>query len=194
MSAIRYSRRRFFALPVAAATLLVTGPAMWGRAAAEESDDEALMKRFEYLSQNGNSNCSGQFMASIATMPVLARLQGSCCGPMDAHRYVEQVKSLRKYAGISEISGDPYDVPAGTAQKLMPYYDLTLTGDEQPAYDYAMANSDEKGPCCCGCWRWYVYGGLAKYLIREHKFTGEQLVEVWNLSNGCGGGAEHHHG
>jgi hypothetical protein len=32
-----------------------------------------------------------------------------------------------------------------------------------------------------------MYGGLGKFLIREHHLTGEQLVEVWNLSDGCGG-------
>lgn len=32
-----------------------------------------------------------------------------------------------------------------------------------------------------------MYGGLAKLLVREHGFTGEQVVKVWNLSNGCGG-------
>ncbi|MER9234294.1 hypothetical protein NKI56_19720 [Mesorhizobium sp. M0622] len=51
-----------------------------------------------------------------------------------------------------------------------------------------MAISEEKGPCCCQCWRWKVYGGLAKVLIREHGFTGRQAVDVWGLSDGCGGG------
>ena len=50
-----------------------------------------------------------------------------------------------------------------------------------------MANSDEKGPCCCRCWRWKVYGGLAKLLVREHGFDGKQVTEVWDMSNGCGG-------
>lgn len=113
---------------------------------------------------------------------------------MDAHRYGEQVKVLRKYAHITEIPTDPYDIPAGQAQMLLPYYDMTLNGTEQAAYDYAMEKSDEGGPCCCQCWRWHVYGGLAKYLIRERDFTGEQVVHVWDLSAGCGGGEEHHHG
>jgi len=50
-----------------------------------------------------------------------------------------------------------------------------------------MDHSEEKGPCCCQCWRWKMYGGLAKYLIRERHFTGEQVTEIWNLSDGCGG-------
>lgn len=157
-------------------------------------EDAELMRRFEHLSQNGNSNCSRAFLDSIATMPVTARLKGSCCSPMDAHRYIEQIKALRKYADIPAIPADPYDIPAGIAQKAMPYYDIELSAAEQPAYDFAMENSDEKGPCCCQCWRWHIYGGLAKLLIREHGFSGERLTEVWNLSNGCGGGAEDNHG
>lgn len=161
--------------------------------AAEEFRDEPLRQRFEYLSKNGNSNCSRQFRESIATMPVMTRLRGSCCSPMDEHRYLEQVRGLRKYRDIAVIPADPYDIPAGIAQKVMPHYSDTLTPREQAAYDYAMENSDEKGPCCCQCWRWHVYGGLAKYLIREHGFTGAQIAEVWDLSDGCGGSGEHVH-
>ena len=165
-------------------------PTSIGRAA----DDAELMRQFDYLSQNGNSNCSGAFLDSIARMPVTARLQGSCCSPMEAHRYIEQIKSLRKYADISAIPPDPYDIPVGLAQDVIPYHDIELSVAEQPAYDFAMENSDENGPCCCQCWRWRMYGGLGKLLIREQHFSGAQLTEVWNLSSGCGGGAEHYHG
>jgi hypothetical protein len=158
------------------------------------AEDAELMRRFDDLSQNGNSNCSRAFLDSIETMPVTARLKGSCCGPMDAHRYIEQIKALRKYADVSAVPTDPYDIPAGLAQKVLPYFDIALSAEEQLAYDYAMANSDEKGPCCCQCWRWHMYGGLAKLLISEQGFSGVQVTEVWNLSNGCGGGAEHRHG
>jgi hypothetical protein len=103
------------------------------------------------------------------------------------------VVALRKYGDIAEIPSDPYDVPAGLAQKLLAYYDLELRDEEQAAYDFAMENADEQGPCCCKCWRWHVYGGLGKLLIRERGFTGEQLAEVWDLSDGCGGDGEHHH-
>jgi len=77
------------------------------------------------------------------------------------------------------------------AKKLLAYYDMELTSDEQKEYDYAMINSDEKGPCCCKCWHWYVYGGLGKYLIKNYKFTGEQITEIWDLSDGCGGSGDH---
>jgi hypothetical protein len=157
------------------------------------AETQSLDERFDYLRTHGNSTCSAAFTESIAKMPLTARLQGSCCAPMDRHRYGEQVQALRKYAAIPEIPPDPYDIVAGIAQRAMSQYDTALSPDEEKPYQYAMDNSDEKGPCCCQCWRWRVYGGLGKLLIREHRFTGEQLVDVWNLSSGCGGGAEHPH-
>jgi len=161
--------------------------------------NEALAAKFDYLSKNGNSSCSGTFKDSIASMDDNARLQGSCCSPMSIHRYSEQVEGLKEFksegsGNISKIPDDPYDIEAGLAKELISYYDMELTPEEQKAYDYAMQNSSEKGPCCCKCWRWYVYGGLGKYLIKNHGFAGEQITDVWNLSDGCGGDSEHHHG
>ncbi len=161
-------------------------------ASADEGIDPAITQRFEHLSTSGNSNCSRAFLESIASMPSVARLQGSCCSPMTLHRYSEQLKGLKKYADYSEIPPDPYDVPAGLAQASIAAYEMELTPEEQKAYDYAMENSEEGGPCCCQCWRWHNYGGLAKLLIRNRGFTGEQVTEVWNLSDGCGGD-EHEH-
>ncbi|MER8408750.1 MULTISPECIES: hypothetical protein [unclassified Mesorhizobium] len=152
------------------------------------AEDPGMAGRFKDLSENGNSTCSAKFTESIATMPSTSRIKGSCCSPMEMKRYIEQLNGLTKYRDIAMIPVDPYDIPAGIAQKLIPYYDVKLSGEEQQAYDYAMANSNEKGPCCCQCWRWKVYGGLAKFLIREHGFTGKQVVDVWDLSDGCGGG------
>lgn len=154
---------------------------------------EALAATFDYLSRHGNSSCSATFQKSIPQMTDENHIQGSCCSPMSLHRYSEQVKGLKKYGNIPEIPTDPYDIDAGLAKKLMGYYDMQLTPKEQQAYDYAMKNSHEKGPCCCKCWRWFVYGGLGKVLIHSYGFTGEQLTEIWNLSDGCGGDEEHHH-
>ena len=156
--------------------------------------NQMFAAKFDYLSQNGNSSCSAAFHNSISIMADDERIQGSCCSPMSLHRYGEQVAGLGRYAHIPEIPPDPYDIEAGLAKGLMASYDLELTAEEQEAYDYAMAHSNEQGPCCCRCWRWYVYGGLAKRLIRDHQFTGEQVTEVWNLSDGCGGDEEHLHG
>ena len=155
---------------------------------------EALAAKFEQLSQGGNSSCAASFTNSIPAMGDSERIQGSCCSAMSLHRYSEQVEGLKKYANIPEIPPDPYDVDAGLAKQLQAYYEDELSQDQQKAYDYAMINSSEKGPCCCRCWRWYVYGGLAKVLIQKYGFSGEQVVDVWNLSDGCGGDEEHHHG
>lgn len=155
---------------------------------------EALAAKFDYLSQNGNSSCSAAFQKSIPQMTDDNHIQGSCCSPMSMHRYGEQVEGLKKYNNIREIPPDPYDIEAKLAKQLTGYYDGELSPAEQQTYDYAMTHSHEKGPCCCRCWRWYVYGGLGKLLIRQYGFTGEQVTEVWNLSDGCGGeDNEHHH-
>lgn len=155
--------------------------------------EENLAARFEYLRSHGNSSCSSSFMNVVGAMNADDKIMGSCCSPMSMHRYQEQVGGLKKYSHISKVPADPYAVNAGLAKELRSYYDLELSTEEQVAYDYAMEHSHEKGPCCCKCWHWFVYGGLGKYLIRERKFTGEQVTEVWNLSDGCGGDEEHHH-
>lgn len=188
--------------------VLVGGSLLFSRPAFDQSSKSppegkaggfaqaVLAAKFDYLSKNGNSSCSVSFRTSIPSMPDGARLRGSCCSPMSLHRYSEQVEALRKFKSvasqkISEIPDDPYDIEAGLAKKLLSYYDMALTPQEQKRYDYAMSNSAEKGPCCCQCWRWHVYGGLAKFLIRSHGFTGEQVTQVWNFSDGCGGEAAH---
>jgi len=153
---------------------------------AQVTGDE-LTKRFEFLSKNGNSNCSQAFLESIRTMSDTARLQGSCCGPMDLHRYGEQIAGLKVFSAIPEIPPDPYDIEARLAKRLLAAYDIKLKVRQQKAYDRAMATATEKGPCCCECWRWHVYGGLGKLLIRDRGFDGGELAKVWNLSDGCGG-------
>ncbi|MBI2475700.1 MAG: hypothetical protein HYV67_00460 [Candidatus Taylorbacteria bacterium] len=195
------NKQTTFAIAIAA--LLIGGVLFLGRSPEQPEQsgsfaNTALAAKFEELSQSGNSSCSGTFKDSITAMPDGARLKGSCCSPMSIHRYTEQVEGLQKFKSelgqnIAEIPDDPYDIEAGLAKRLISYYDIELTPEEQAAYDYAMLNSSEKGPCCCKCWRWYVYGGLAKFLIQNHSFTGEQITEVWNLSDGCGGDSEHHH-
>jgi len=179
-----------------AAVLLIGGALYFSSPKPNSTDalprvDSAIAVKFDTLSNNGNSSCSANFLQSIDGMADTGRLQGSCCSPMNLHRYSEQVTGLQKYKDTPEIPSDPYDIDAGLAKKLKAYYDVQLTLEEQKSYDYAMANSDEKGPCCCKCWRWYVYGGLGKLLIQKYHFTGEQVTEVWNFSDGCGGPGDH---
>jgi hypothetical protein len=102
-------------------------------------------------------------------------------------RYVSQVNGLKRYRTYPQIPPDPYNIPAGLAQRAMASYAVKLTAPQQSAYQYAMRHSTEHGPCCCHCWRWQAYGGLGKDLIQHEGFTGQQVAEVWNLSNGCGG-------
>jgi hypothetical protein len=191
MSIKTITRRRIFAFLTAAPMLLAYGSLLMGHAGAEIANDEAaLKKRFEFLSQNTNVDCSAKFEASIATMSPDARLQGSCCAPMDEARYRQQIDGLRYYSEIAEVPPDPYDISVPLAHKLMGYYDLVLSKEEQAAYDYAMEHSDMEGPCCCKCWRWKVYGGSGKYLIRTRHYTGPRLVDLWNVGQGCGGATD----
>jgi hypothetical protein len=182
------TRRKIIGVLCGGLVIVLGGPIFISPAFAEGTDNEAALKeRFAFLSQNGNVMCSTKFEASIASMPADAKLRGSCCAPMDEARYLQQIKGTRKYADIPEVPPDPYDIPASLAAKLMSYYELPLSHEEQAAYDYAMTHSDMEGPCCCKCWRWKAYGGLGKFLIREKHFAGQQLVDFWNIGQGCGG-------
>jgi hypothetical protein len=181
-----------FGLSMATALLPLVLMALPVTTLAETTPDPEIIKRFEFLSENGNSSCSRSFRDSIVDMPADARLQGSCCSEMDLHRYSKQVARLRQYRDISAVPPDPYDISAPLAQTLIVAYEQPLNAEQQRHYDVAMETSNEKGPCCCPCWRWEVFGGLGKLLIREHGFTGEQVAQVWNLSDGCGGDSHMH--
>ena len=98
-----------------------------------------------------------------------------------------EVQGLKRYSAVAEIPPDPYDIASGLAKRAMARYADALGDPEQLVYQYAMDHSKEQGPCCCQCWRWIMYGGLAKVLIQDRGFTGEQIVDVWDLSDGCGG-------
>jgi hypothetical protein len=151
---------------------------------------------FAYLSPRGNSNCSTAFTQSIASMPDDDTIRGSCCGPMSLHVYTEQRRGIEaKFGQLLEVPQDPYNIRASIAKRMLPRYDDVLTREQQSTYDYAMAHSNNKGPCCCPCWRWTFYGGLAKYAIETYGLSGEQVTELWNFSDGCGGEEEHvYHG
>jgi len=126
-------------------------------------------------------------------MPDDARIQGSCCSRMDLHKYQEQVESLQKYADIPQIPEDPYDVPVSLAKQLFEYQQtIQLTADQQAVYDEAAKLSEEGGPCCCRCWRWTAFEGQAKYLITELDWSAEQIAELWDFEDGCGGSGHEH--
>lgn len=142
---------------------------------------------FDYLSSNTNSYC-GLIPQTVGGYSDDQSIQGACCGAMDLHLYQEQVEELKKYSDIKQIPEDPYDIPVPLAKELFDYQKtIILSGDQQRIYDMAVEMSHEGGPCCCMCWRWTAFEGQAKYLITEHDFTAEQIAEVWEIEDGCGG-------
>lgn len=150
-------------------------------------------EKFDYLSNQRSNSCGLLASSVVATKKDEDRIQGSCCGPMDLHRYQEQVEALQQYATIPQIPEDPYDIPLPLAKELLGYKDgITLTEGEQALYDEAMRLSDEGGPCCCRCWRWDAFDGLARYLVHEKQFGSEEVARVWNLLDGCGGSGHTH--
>lgn len=190
-------------ITIFAGALLVSGFLLWN--ANKVSDEQfsslpklslapdVLAERFDYLAEQRTNSCGGDknYVAQLSANGT--RLQGSCCSPMDFHSYQEQVEGLQKYSEYEIIPPDPYDVSAQWADSMMKYNEETeLNPEQQAIYDKAMGLSYEGGPCCCLCWRWYAFGGLAKYLIINYDFSAEQIAEVWDLSDGCGGEHQHH--
>src|SRR3989344_7316159 len=139
---------------------------------ANSLEGKTLEARFNILSNANSNSCGGTFMF-VDSLPEDGRIQGSCCSAMDFHRYSEQIEGLKKYRYFEIIPKDPYDIPKKWADEFIEYYQTDLVVEQQKIYDDASEISDEKGPCCCKCWRWYAYGGLAKYLIVNYDFTAE---------------------
>ncbi|MEK6872461.1 MAG: hypothetical protein AABW90_00430 [Nanoarchaeota archaeon] len=153
---------------------------------AIESQPLTLEQKFAKLSVAKTNFCAkSDFIDSLSEDD---RLQGSCCSKMDFHRYKEQVEGLKKYSYTSVIPSDPYDISISLAKELLNYQkNIQLNEEQQKIYDGAMKMSHEGGPCCCKCWRWDAFEGQAKYLIVEKGFIAEQVAEVWDLEDGCGG-------
>jgi hypothetical protein len=151
-----------------------------------DEQTQNLEVRFALLSGAKTNACSGP--GFIDDKQDGDRLQGSCCSPMDFHRYTEQVEGLKEYAYIDKIPKDPYDISSELAKDLLGYQkDLQLTSEQQKVFDEAVGLSPGGGPCCCKCWRWFAFEGLTKYLIINHNFESEEIAELWELIDGCGG-------
>lgn len=107
---------------------------------------------------------------------------------MDMNRYISQITDLKKYASISQIPPNPYDVSKASAQQMLGFYNnIQLTSAQQSVYNTAKSMTADKGWCCCQCWAWYTHAGLAKYLITQQNYTAQQVVNVINLEDCCGG-------
>ena len=185
-TSLRCNRR--YAMFAASVSMFASYRAYAGTASAQAGTEE----QFNYLSKNGNSNCSAQFHDSISSMPASTRIQGSCCGPMSLHRYKEQVEALKEFAKFPEIPPDPYDIDSVLAARMLREYKAELNRVNFVKYNTAMGMSAEGGPCCCKCWRWEVLGGMGKVLIRDRHIDGKTLARIWDLTDGCGGDSHVH--
>ena len=164
-----------------------TNIATLGESAPDGSDE-----KFNYLVTQTSNSCGLQ-KEVVFNYSESRRIQGSCCNKMDHHAYQEQIEGLKKYKNISIIPSDPYDIPARQAKQLFKYLaDIKLTSLQQDIYNKAMKMSEEGGPCCCKCWHWDAYEGLAKKLIVDYGWNSDQVAELWDLSDACGGGGHAH--
>lgn len=172
--------------------LTIIGVSFWFNGQAVKTQVISGETKFEILRQARSNVCGGA--GFLSNKQDTDRLQGSCCSAMEFHRYQEQVGGLKQFSYIREIPTDPYDIPVSVAKELLGYKQtIRLTSTQQQIYDQAMKLSDEGGPCCCRCWRWDAFEGLAKYLIAEHDFSAEKVAQVWDLEDGCGGSGHVEH-
>lgn len=161
--------------------------------AAGESAAPGSHARFAYLAARRSNACGLQAEVIMRQRDGRA-LQGSCCSPMDEHAYREQVRGLRAFPRVREIPRDPYDVPVSLAKRLLRLdATVSLTPGQRSTYHRAMRMSDQKGPCCCPCWRWNAFRGLSKFLIVRRDWSAGRLAELIDALEGCGGPAEHEH-
>jgi len=177
------------------AVLLIVGAFVYSsqKTITASALDDPTTAKFNYLVANRNSACYG--MSTVMKMEDNGRIMGSCCGPMILHTYKEQLEALKKYESINVIPKDPYDISVSWAKKMInAFKTIQLSDEQQKTYEDAKKMSKEGGPCCCGsdeldesCWRWKTYGGLAKVLITKYNFNAEQIAEIWDMSDGCGG-------
>jgi hypothetical protein len=147
----------------------------------------AVGAHFAYLTAQHTNRCDLQAQEIMGYAPT-QRMQGSCCQTMDERAYRQQLHKLARYRGVSEIPRDPYDISALLAQRLL-RYDRTIRLDaaQRATYRRAMRISDQKGPCCCRCWRWQAFAGMAKHLIVARRWSAPQVARAIDAVEGCGG-------
>jgi hypothetical protein len=146
-----------------------------------------LRQRFAILSAHHSNKC-GLRPESLNSIATNGRLQGSCRTAMNFSHYVRQIRGLRQFASEPAIPRDPYDSSVRLAKRLTRFAaTVRLGAAQQRSYERAMRLSDERGPCCCHCWRWTAFEGQAKYLIARRGYDGRRIAQVWDLEDGCGG-------
>jgi hypothetical protein len=177
------------ALVLTVVVVVLVGGERAGRSSAGATAPAGSHARFVLLDSRSSNQCGLQAEA----LPPQGRVQGACCSAMDEHSYREQVRELRAYRRLPEVPRDPYDIPVSLVRRLLRYdRSISLTGAQRRTYARAMAMSDQKGPCCCSCWRWSTFRGLSKFLIAERRWPPRRLATLIDLLEGCGG-REHHH-
>jgi hypothetical protein len=143
---------------------------------------------FTYLAAQHSNFCQLQ-QTTVMSYAGDTRLQGACCNPLDMAKYQHQVSGLRAFSSNPDIAPDPYDISVALAKRLFSYDTaISLTPTQQGVYDKAISMTDDKAPCCCKCWRWYMTRGLAKSLITQHSMSADVVAKIVDLGNGCGGG------
>ena len=134
---------------------------------------------------NTGSSCTAgpTMLASTSGMT----LGGQCCGAMkNLDEYNKELASLQKYKDIPDVPLNPFKTPIEIAKKWIAYDNATtLNAQEQAIYDQAYAISKEK-PCCCKCWHYFVNEGIAKKMIKDYHYTGQQVADYWDSSGICG--------
>lgn len=168
---------------IAAALAIAAGATA---AAAQPPAPGSLAARFAYLSTQTSNRCT-LTGAAVMHMHSGARLQGSCCFPMDRRAYDDQLRKLMRYANLAVIPRDPYDIPVSLAQRLLGYQSIRLTGSQHRTYNAAIPLSTTRGPCCCQCWRAEAFAGQAKFLITHNGFSARRIAAIWSAEEGCGG-------
>jgi hypothetical protein len=195
-------RRRFAAIGIAVSLVLAGAWALTSQPAAPrtEASRSAPMgaltatsgsrSDFADLVRQTSNRCDLQ-PVELMTYPDTSRLQGSCCYRMNAARYHAQLRGLRRYARVPAIPTNPYDIPARLAKQLLRYQrSIPPSASQRATYSRTMSMTDEKGPCCCHCWRWDAFQGLSNHLIAERGWNARQVAAVIDLEDGCGGPAD----
>jgi hypothetical protein len=161
--------------------------------AAEARAPAGSHARFTYLAAQRSNQCGLQASA-IGRYAKNGRLQGSCCSPMDEHAYRSQVRELRSYRHVRAVPRDPYDIPLALVRRLLRYDEtISLNAPQRSIYRRAMNMSEQKGPCCCPCWRWNAFRGLTRHLLVRRRWPPARLAELVDALEGCGGPARDEH-
>lgn len=155
---------------------------------------------FGYLSQKNSDACSNLNNEQanvdwVNSLPDGAFLQGSCCTPMDYPDYSMQAsENQANYTGFPLVPLDPYNVPTSTVKAMVADVGMALTPAQQAVYDAAMPMSTDKAPCCCWCWAGYAHEGMVKDAIVNHGFDAQQVADLLNTQDCCGGPGQMHMG